>query len=229
MDAFIVGEVTPVEVRDHRRELTIPEIFEYLHYKLQTRERNDNFHRNNGTERGQGYRSPNRDSRSVRIADSGQRAEKTGASKERGGRSLSPPSRNSQTPGSVPASPASTRASTPTNSRPNTPPVQPQQSQRSKSSNKGKSTVRSGSGSDHGPQTPQGQQSGGGGSQITTPGRIHRTSAARNRLIEGSGWNQGWVYRTPLRRQIGKTPRTIKGGPPHHLISLVSVLRMVGG
>jgi len=82
--ALIVGEVTPVEVRDHRRELTIPEIFEYLHYKLQTRERNDNFHRNNGTERGQGYRSPNRDSRSVRIADSGQGAEKTGARKEKG-------------------------------------------------------------------------------------------------------------------------------------------------
>ena len=49
--SVIQGTSETLEVRDHRRELTIPEIFEYLHFKLQNRERIDNFLRSTGTDR----------------------------------------------------------------------------------------------------------------------------------------------------------------------------------
>ena len=118
------GSPDPLEIKEHRRELTIPEIFEFLHYKLQNRERIDNFHRNNGGDRGDRYRSPNRD-RSVRIANSASGGDRTERDRDANARSQSPPSQRPQTPGTSPSTPNSSRPGTPASSRASTPPTRP--------------------------------------------------------------------------------------------------------
>ena len=57
----VAGSSENMVVREYRKELSITEVFEFLHYKLQTRDRNENLHRNIGSERGERYKASPRD------------------------------------------------------------------------------------------------------------------------------------------------------------------------
>ena len=166
--SLIQGIPKRLEVRDHRREFTTPEVFEFLHHKLQHRERVDQFHQSLGVERS---RSPVRDSRRVRVAESGG-VKPSG--QDPGVRSFSPNSVGTRTP--------NTQASTPTSSRNNTP-------QRGKKGGKGndkkgaqhtQQASVAPQGGQQRPQPPQHrQQSPGGGGRgppspnAWGPGRFH--------------------------------------------------------
>ena len=61
---------TPLRVKEVKRKLTIQGIFDFLRYDLESQERGDQYRPNyQKTEKGDRSRSPNRDSRFVRITD----------------------------------------------------------------------------------------------------------------------------------------------------------------